>query len=79
MNLTQSVCLEPISNFKLKILGKVDCLNIRKIEKFLSNQTDPTNEGKVIKPNFHFLQKKKFDDLEIKRSKYWTVYRPIKK
>ena len=24
---------------------KVDCLNIRKIEKFLSNQTDATNEG----------------------------------
>jgi len=60
--------LEPISNFKLQILGKVDCLNIRKIEKFLSNQTDPTNEGKVIKHNF--LTEKQFDDLEIKRSKY---------
>ena len=47
MNLTQSVRLEPISKFKLQILGKVDCLNIRKIEKFLSNQEDPTNEGKI--------------------------------
>ena len=57
MNLTQSVRLEPISNFKLQILGKVDCLNIRKIEKFLSNQTDPTNEGTVSKHNFRFLRK----------------------
>ena len=57
MNLTQSVRLEPISNFKLQILGKVDCLNIRKIEKFLSNQTDPTNEGIVIKHSFDFRRK----------------------
>ena len=46
MNLTKTVRLKPISNLRLKTFSKVDCLNIRKIEKFLSNQEDPTNEGK---------------------------------
>ena len=34
-----------IEKFEAPHLWKVDCLNIRKIEKFLSNQTDATNEG----------------------------------
>ena len=33
---------------------KVDCLNIRKIEKFLSNQTDSTNEGTYQRTFFWF-------------------------
>ena len=59
--------------FKLpgyKSYEKVDCLNIRKIEKFLSNQEDPTNEGKNQQIQFLVLTGNQFDDFEIKHNKY---------
>ena len=53
-----------------KSYKKVDCLNIRKIEKFLSNQEDPTNEGKNQQIKFLVLTGNQFDDFEIKHNKY---------